>query len=48
MRVKKKIYTRADAIFFNQLNFLNKVYTYRTNLTAPFFVEKTGVLPLIV
>ena len=36
-------------IFFKQFNliFKNKVYTYRTTLTAFFFVEKQRVLPFI-
>ena len=44
IRVTRKIFTRAAAIFFfNHFNFLNKIY-----IKALFFVEKQRVLPFIV
>ena len=48
----KKIFTQAAANFFffliNLIEFLNKIYTYRTTLTALFFVEKQRDLPFII
>ena len=48
----KKIFTHAAANFFffliNLIEFLNKIYTYRTTLTALFFVEKQRDLPFII
>ena len=49
MSVTKKIFTRATANFFLiNLNFVNKVYTYKTTLAELLFVEQQRVLAFIV
>ena len=48
MSVTKKIFTRATANFFLiNLNFVNKVYTYKTTLAELLFVEQQRVLALL-
>ena len=51
MRVTRKIFIRTAAnlnFLINLTDFLKKVYTQITTLTALFFVEKQTVLPFIV
>ena len=46
-----QVFARAAANYYfliNLTDFLNRFYTYRTILTAFFFIEKQTVLPLIV
>ena len=47
---EKNLYPGGRKLFFliNLTDFLSKVYTYRTILTALFFFEKQTILPFIV
>ena len=47
---EKNLYPGGRKLFFliNLTDFLSKVYTYRTILTALFFFEKQAILPFIV